>query len=157
MKTRVISAIVALAIFIPLIIIGDVYFAISMGILSVLAYKEILDLKKSHGDIPNIIKLLGLISLIYFATYTKRTKEGNEEYLKWIGLKNFMNDSGKMDVKELPEVRLWEKYLVYAVSLGCASKLAKTMKIHNAVIVYKTRNSRYQRFSIKVLFEAINI
>ena len=34
-----------------------------------------------------------------------------------------------MDVKELPEVRLWEKYLVYAVSLGCASKLAKTMKI----------------------------
>lgn len=65
MKTRVISAIVALAIFIPLIIIGDVYFAISMGILSVLAYKEILDLKKSHGDIPNIIKLLGLISLIY--------------------------------------------------------------------------------------------
>lgn len=75
------------------------------------------------------IFLLALISLIYFATYTKRTKEGNEEYLKWIGLKNFMNDFGKMDVKELPEVRLWEKYLVYAVSLGCASKLAKTMKI----------------------------
>lgn len=76
-----------------------------------------------------LIFILSFISLIYFITYTKRTKEGNEEYLKWIGLKNFMNDFGKMDIKELPEVRLWEKYLVYAVTLGCANKLAKTMKI----------------------------
>lgn len=65
MKKRIISAIVALAIFVPLIIIGDVYFGIAMGILAVLAYKEVLDLKKSHGKIPNIIKILGLISLIY--------------------------------------------------------------------------------------------
>ena len=65
MKTRIISALVALAIFIPLIIIGDVYFAVSMGILAVLAYKEVLDLKKSHGEIPNVIKILGLISLVY--------------------------------------------------------------------------------------------
>ena len=34
-----------------------------------------------------------------------------------------------MDEKELPEVALWEKYLVYAVVLGCAKKLSKTMKI----------------------------
>lgn len=34
-----------------------------------------------------------------------------------------------MDEKELPEVVLWEKYLVYAVALGCADKLSKTMQI----------------------------
>lgn len=76
-----------------------------------------------------VLIILGFVSLIYFISYTRRTKEGNEEYLKWIGLKNFMNDFGKMDIKELPEVKLWEKYLVYAVTLGCASKLVKTMKI----------------------------
>lgn len=76
-----------------------------------------------------VLIVLSFISIIYFISYTKRTKVGNEEYLKWIGLKNFMNDFGKMNIKELPEVRLWEKYLVYAVTLGCASKLSKTMKI----------------------------
>ena len=34
-----------------------------------------------------------------------------------------------MDEKTLPEIILWEKYLVYAVVLGCANKLSKTMKI----------------------------
>ena len=76
-----------------------------------------------------LVIILGIISFIYFCIYTRRTKEGNEEYLKWIGLKNFMNDFGKMDIKELPEIMLWEKYLVYAVTLGCANKLIKTMKI----------------------------
>lgn len=65
MKVRLISAGVALAIIIPLIWIGGIPFAIGMGILSILAYKEILDLKKSHNDIPDLVKIFGLISLIY--------------------------------------------------------------------------------------------
>lgn len=91
----------------------------------------LLSLASTYTNKIMVFLVLGLAiaSLIYFATYTKRTKAGNEEYLKWIGLKNFMNDFGKMDTKELPEVKLWEKYLVYAVTLGCANKLAKTMKI----------------------------
>ena len=65
MKIRVISAVVALAIFIPLILIGGIPFAIAAGILSVLAYKEILDLKKSHKKLPNGVKILGLIAILY--------------------------------------------------------------------------------------------
>lgn len=65
MKVRLISAGVALAIIIPLLWLGGIPFAIGMGILSVLAYKEILDLKKSHNEIPNLVKVFGLISLIY--------------------------------------------------------------------------------------------
>lgn len=76
-----------------------------------------------------ILFITSIISFIYFITFTKRTVKGNEEYVKWIGLKKFMEDFGTMDKKELPEIVLWEKYLVYAVSLGCADKLAKTMKI----------------------------
>ena len=62
----------------------------------------------------------------------KKTVKGNEHYRKWKGLKYFMEDFGTMDKKELPEIALWEKYLVYAVSLGCADKLAKTMEIRVA-------------------------
>lgn len=65
MKVRIISAAVVIAILIPLLWIGKIPFAIVIGILSVLAYKEILDLKKSHSDIPNLIKILGIISVVY--------------------------------------------------------------------------------------------
>ena len=43
--------------------------------------------------------------------------------------KRFLKDFGRMDEKQLPEVRLWDKYLVYAVILGCADELAHQMKL----------------------------
>ena len=45
-----------------------------------------------------------------------------------MALKHFMEDFGTMDEKELPEIIVWEKYLVYATVLGCADKLQKDMK-----------------------------
>ena len=65
MKIRIISAIIALAIIIPVVVMGGVYFAGFLGIIAVLAFKEVLDLKKSHNKIPKIISLLSLVSLIY--------------------------------------------------------------------------------------------
>jgi len=65
MKVRVISAAVALAILIPFICIGGYPFAVMVGVVSVLAYKEVLDLKKSHREIPNMVKILGLLALVY--------------------------------------------------------------------------------------------
>ncbi len=79
--------------------------------------------------IAMICFVAGLISLFYFMSFTKKTPKGNEHYLKWKALKKFMEDFGQIDKKDLPEIVLWEKYLVYAVSLGCADKLAKTMEI----------------------------
>ena len=65
MKVRVISALVALAILIPFICLGGYPFAVIVGIVSVLAYKEMVELKKSHKEIPNVVKALGLFALIY--------------------------------------------------------------------------------------------
>ena len=73
--------------------------------------------------------ILSIISLIYFLTLTRRTKKGNEDYTRWNGLKNFLKDFGKFNSRDLPQINLWEKYLVYAVTFGCANTLAKTMKI----------------------------
>ena len=69
------------------------------------------------------------ISLVYYLCAKKRSQEGNEDYHKWKALKNFMKDFGRMQEKELPEIKLWEKYLVYATVFGIANKLAKTMEI----------------------------
>lgn len=66
MKQRVISAIVVLAIVVPLIILGGIYFKIGMSILGILSIKEILNLKK---DLPKEIKIISYLLtplLIFF-------------------------------------------------------------------------------------------
>lgn len=73
--------------------------------------------------------ILAIFSMIYIAKSSKRTPSGALEFVKWKALKNFLNDFSIIDKRELPEIALWGKYLVYAVVLGCASKLAKDMQI----------------------------
>ena len=43
--------------------------------------------------------------------------------------KRFLEDFSRFNEKELPEVTLWDKYLVYAVVLDCADKLSKEMEL----------------------------
>lgn len=62
MKKRVISAIVMLAICIPIIWVGGSVFRIGVGLVSVLALKELIDLKKSHQEIPLVVQLLAVAS-----------------------------------------------------------------------------------------------
>jgi uncharacterized membrane protein len=76
-----------------------------------------------------MIIIVAIIGFMYFVTITKRTEKGNEDYLRWKGLKNFLNDFGRFKDRDLPMIVLWEKYLVYAMVFGIADKLAKTMSI----------------------------
>lgn len=64
MKKRIISAVVAVAIFAPIIYFGGKAFSIAIGMLSVLAYKELLDLKENATEIPEIMKGIGLVDLL---------------------------------------------------------------------------------------------
>lgn len=67
--------------------------------------------------------------ITYIALSSKKSKNGNELYLKWKAFKNFMKDFGNFKEKELPEIALWEKYLVYAHVFGIAEELRKEMEI----------------------------
>ncbi len=64
MKKRILSAIIMLAIVIPIIWYGGNIFKIGVAIIGVLALKEILDLKKNHQEYPLMIIILSLISLL---------------------------------------------------------------------------------------------
>lgn len=66
MKIRVISAIVALAILIPVIILGGNYFSITAIILAILSLKEMIDLRKTEKDFPYVIKIISYLLLILF-------------------------------------------------------------------------------------------
>ena len=70
-----------------------------------------------------------IILIIYSLVFNKRTKKGNEHYKRWVAFKNFLNDFGNFEVKDLPEIALWERYLVYAVVFGLADKVNKVMNV----------------------------
>ncbi len=74
-----------------------------------------------------------VICIIYFiivSKYRARTEIGQEEYAKWLAHKRFLKDFSTMDEKDLPEIILWEKYLVTATILGEADKVEKRMKMN---------------------------
>jgi len=61
--------------------------------------------------------------------YNSLTQKGTDEKEAWMGLKNFMEDFSMMDQKEVPELVLWEKYLVFATAFGIADKVLKQLKV----------------------------
>ncbi len=76
-----------------------------------------------------IVIALTIVFFIYAMMIRKRTKKGNEHYVRWKAFKNFLNDFGRFDIKELPEVALWEKYLVYATVFGLADQVEEAMSV----------------------------
>ncbi len=64
MKKRIISAIVMLLIVIPVVWYGNDVFRLGVGIISILALKEIFDLKISHRPYPLLVELIASICLL---------------------------------------------------------------------------------------------
>ena len=73
MKKRLISAVVALAIFIPLLIIGGIYFKIAACVLAVLAMKEFLDLPHKNKR-PMYVDII-LYAMVLLLTFVSEKRE----------------------------------------------------------------------------------
>lgn len=57
------------------------------------------------------------------------SQKGENSLAMWKGFYNFLNDFTLFDEKELPELFMWERYLVYASALGVAKKVLKKLKL----------------------------
>lgn len=80
--------------------------------------------------IPGILTLMfAIIFIIYVLTFSKKTQKGMEHYARWNAFKRFLNDFGNFSIKDLPEIVLWERYLVYATVFGLADKVEKVMNV----------------------------
>ncbi len=64
MKKRIISAIIMAAILVPIVWIGGNIFIVAMGIIGVLALRELVDLKQSHNKIPDLMFIIALLDLL---------------------------------------------------------------------------------------------
>ena len=57
------------------------------------------------------------------------TQYGANEQAKWYGLYNFLNSETLINEKEVHDLVLWEKYLIYATAFGISEKVVKAIKI----------------------------
>ena len=58
------------------------------------------------------------------------TQYGINEQSKWIGLYNFLNSNTLIHEKNIHDITLWEKYLIYATAFGISEKVINAIKIH---------------------------
>ncbi len=64
MKKRILGAIIIALILIPTLIIGGNVFTIVIGMIGVLAFKELVELKESHQKIPDFMFFIGILDLL---------------------------------------------------------------------------------------------
>ena len=57
------------------------------------------------------------------------TQKGTNEQEQWKALKKYMEDFSLLNEREVPELILWEKYLVYATAFGIADKVLEQLKV----------------------------
>lgn len=83
------------------------------------------------------IAILPLVIVILYALHLKSkienkiaviTQKGYDEKIQWEALKRFLEDYSLLDEKDLPQLAVWEKYLVYATAFGIANKVIDQMK-----------------------------
>lgn len=104
-------------------LIGVIFLIISI-IISLLASNWGVDFSLTY-----LAPVAGIIFFVYTLINTQKSTKGASHYAKWMAFKRFLVDFGTFNEKELPEITLWERYLVYAVVFGIADKVQKAMNV----------------------------
>lgn len=117
------------------------YASASFGYVGVILFLAIFASIISFEFIPAKFVLIGMAVLIFTAilniiavskVYKKLnpfTDKGFDESAMWKGLKKYMEDFSLLKEREVPELAIWEEFLVYATAFGIADKVLKQLKI----------------------------
>ena len=77
-----------------------------------------------------VVTIINLILNMKITTsFNGFTQKGINEQEQWKAFKKYMEDFSYLNEKEVPELVLWEKYLVYATAFGIADKVLKQLKV----------------------------
>lgn len=100
------------------------------------------------GGYKNItlnLLLINLISSLLILTFSNPiilTNKGLQEYYKLKELENFIKDFSNLDDKEIKNVELWEKYLLYATAFGIPKKITNSIpeNLINFKLIFENLN-----------------
>ena len=111
------------------------------GILHIPSFQMPIDISLAVGWRESlttfVIGILPLMLVILYSLHLKAkiedkiaviTQKGYDEKIQWEALKRFLDDYSLLNEKEVPQLAVWEKYLVYATAFGIANKVIDQMK-----------------------------
>ena len=75
MKERVISAIVMIAILLPIVLAGGELFAILAAVIGCLGLRELITLKRSEKEIPFLTEVMAYLATVYMVFTNYASKE----------------------------------------------------------------------------------
>ena len=100
-------------------------------------------------------KIAMCISIVFIATYIffKSPKHSNlkeDDYIyKWESFKKYLEDYSMLSKQEENAILIWEKYLIYAISLGINKQIIKHYnRLNNMILIY---DQYLRRFYIEYL------
>ena len=146
---------------------GMVYFLIALitFIISIT-----ININMIFAGISVVLSIIAMILCIILSKrFSRLTQKGINEQELWAGLKKYMEDFSLLDERTVPELALWEKYLVYATAFGIADKVLKQLKIkypeimdenyyntHNTFFMYMMLNNTLDRTFINSVNQSVS-
>ena len=79
--------------------------------------------------IPLALLIGGVILMIAGFAKMHLSEQGEREFGVWQGLKHYMLDFSRMKEYGVPELALWEEYLVYATMMGISKEVCKQLRM----------------------------
>lgn len=92
-------------------------FVFSSSVLSTLVY------------LPIAILISSVLLLIAGSTKQKLSAAGEYDYGVWHGLKKYMLEFSRMKEYSVPQLTLWEEYLVYATMMGISKQVCEQLRL----------------------------
>lgn len=134
--------------------IAALFIIVGMALVLNALFLQIISFFLPYGGGALIVAGLGLIfSLRFFKT--PLTEVGQKKYEEFAALGRFMREFSEMNRHELPELALWEEYMVYAMAMGIADEVAKQLEIaypeYKRLVEGYGLNDRYDAFVILYL------
>ncbi len=77
---------------------------------------------------------IGLFASFYvcqkkFSNFTALSEKGYKEKVEWLALKKYMKDYSLLKEKKVPDIVLWEKFLVYATAFEISKEVIDQLKV----------------------------
>ena len=79
--------------------------------------------------IPLAMLIVGVLFLVAGCSKMKLSEKGEFDFAVWHGLKKYMLEFSRMKEYGVPELTLWEEYLVYASMMGISKEVCKQLKL----------------------------
>jgi uncharacterized membrane protein len=71
-----------------------------------------------------------LVAVLDRRIWTQRTRVAQEQALRWMAFRRYLNDFPRLDEAPVAALVLWERYLVYAIGFGTADRVLHAAHLH---------------------------